>query len=75
MTDSAVRRNARRQIKQIWDYIDSQLKAKRDVSPGIIFPKRPKHRARMKLIEDMFEEEGIPVVWHDETIEERKARS
>jgi hypothetical protein len=29
----------------------------------------------MKLIEDMFEEEGIPVVWHDETIEERKARS
>ncbi|MHC4719918.1 MAG: hypothetical protein ACYSYT_05510 [Planctomycetota bacterium] len=75
MTDSAVRRNERRQIKQIWDYIDSQLKAKRDVSPGIIFPKRPKHRARMKLIEDMFEEEGIPVVWHDETIEERKARS
>ena len=25
MTDSAVRRNARRQIKQIWDYIESQL--------------------------------------------------
>lgn len=75
MTDSAVRRNVRRQIKQIWDYIDSQLKAKRDVSPGIIFPKRPKDKARMKLIEGMFEEEGIPVVWHDETIEERKARS
>jgi hypothetical protein len=29
----------------------------------------------MKLIEDMFEEEGIPVVWQDETIEERNARS
>ena len=32
-------------------------------------------KARMKQIEDMFEQEGIPVVWQDETIEERKARS
>ncbi len=75
MTDSAVRRNVRRQIKQIWDYIESQLKTKKDVSPGVIFPKRPKDKERMKLIEDMFEEEGIPVVWQDETIEERKTRS
>ena len=74
MTDSAVRRNVRRQIKQIWDYIESQLKMKRDVSPGIIFPKRPKDKNRLKLIEDMFEEEGIPVIWHDETIEKRKMR-
>ena len=75
MTDSAVRRNVQRQIKQIWDYIESQLKAKKDVSPGVIFPKRPKDKARMKLIEDMFEEEGIPVVWQNESIEERKSRS
>ncbi len=74
MTDSAVRRNVRRQIKQIWDYIESQLKMKKDVSPGIIFPKRPKDQERMRLIEEMFEEEGIPVVWQNETIEERKAR-
>jgi len=75
MTDSTVRRNVRRQIKQIWDYIESQLKMKKDVSPGIIFPKRPKDQERMRLIEEMFEEEGIPVVWQNETIEERKARS
>jgi hypothetical protein len=75
MTDLAVRRNVRRQIKQIWDYIESQLKTEKDVSPGIIFPKRPKDDKRMRLIEDLFEEEGIPVVWQDETIEERKARS
>ena len=75
MTDSAVRRNVIRQIKQIWDYIDSQIKTKKDVSPGVIFPKRPKDKARMKLIEDMFEDEGIPVVWQDESIEERKARA
>ncbi len=75
MTDSAVRRNVRRQIKQIWDYIDSQLVKQKDVSPGVIFPERPKDKTRMTLIEDMFEEEGIPVVWQDETIEERKARS
>lgn len=74
MTEKAVRRNVRRQIKQIWDYIDSQLKAKKDVSPGVIFPKRPKDKERMQLIEQMFEEEGIPVVWQDETIEERKSR-
>lgn len=74
MTDSAVRRNARRQIKQVWDYIESQLAKKKEVSPGIIFPKRPKHRERMKLIEEMFEEEGIGVAWEDETIEERRAR-
>jgi len=73
MTDSAIRRNIRRQIKQIWDYIESQLKARKDVSPGIIFPKRPKDKNRLKLIEGMFEEEGIPVVRQDETIEERNA--
>jgi len=75
MTNSAVRRNVRRQIKQVWDYIDSQLGERKEVSPGIIFPKRPKDKTRMRLIEDMFEEEAIPVVWRDETIEERKACS
>jgi len=74
MTDSAVRRNVRRQIKQIWDYIESQLNVKKDVCPGIIFPKCPKDQEKMRLIEEMFEEEGIPVVWQNETIEERKAR-
>jgi hypothetical protein len=29
----------------------------------------------MKLIEQLFDEEGIPVVWEDETVVERKARS
>lgn len=75
MTDSAVQRNVKRQIKQIWDYIDSQLAKQKDVSPGVIFPERPKDKTRMRLIEDMFEEKGIPVVWQDESIEERKARS
>lgn len=75
MTDSAVRRNIKRQVKQIWDYIESQLAEKKQISTGIIFPKRPKNKARMKLIEESFEAEGIPVVWQDETIEERKART
>ena len=63
MTDSAVRRNVSRQIKQIWDYIESQLAKEKEVSPGIIFPHRPKDKYRMKQIEDIFEQEGIPVVW------------
>ena len=75
MTEVAVRRNVKSQIKQIWTYINSQLKKGLDISPGIIFPARPKDETRMKLIEEMFEEEGIPVVWQDESIEERKSRS
>ena len=83
MADKAVRRNARRQINQVWKYIESQIKdgkmvatgEGKGVSPGIIFPKRPADKKRMKLIEEMFEEEGIPVVWHDESIEEARKRS
>ncbi len=47
----------------------------KDVCPGIIFPKRPRDKDRMKRIEDMFLEEGIAVVWHDETIDECKRRN
>ncbi|MFC1712172.1 hypothetical protein ACFL6S_00820 [Candidatus Poribacteria bacterium] len=75
MTPSAVRRNVRRQIRQIWSYITPQLESRKDVSPGIIFEKRPKDPDRMKLIEELFLEDGIPVVWDDESIEELKARS
>ena len=77
-----IRRNVRRQIRQVWSYIESQILdgqyvkdgEGKDVCPGIIFPKRPKDRERTDLIEQIFEEEGIPVVWHDETIEEIKIR-
>lgn len=34
-----------------------------------------KDKYQIKLVKDVFEVEGIPVVWQDETIEERKARS
>lgn len=71
----AVRRNVNRQARQIWEYIESQLEKGLDVSPGVIFPERPRDAARMKLIEELFDEQGIPVVWEDETIEERKTRS
>ena len=75
MTSTAVRRNVRRQTRQVWDYIESQLELGKDVSPGIIFTKRPKDYDRMNLIEQLFEDEGIQVVWEDESIAERKARS
>jgi len=78
-----IRRNVRRQIKQIWDYIESQIvKGEyvpegegKDVCPGIIFPKRPRDRKLMNQIEEMFLEEGISVVWHDETTKECKRRN
>lgn len=78
IAEKNIRRNVRRQIRQIWSYIESQILVGqyveggegKDVCPGIIFPKRPAHEERMKLIENLFEEEGISVVWHDESIEE-----
>ncbi len=74
MTEKAVRRNVGGQIKQVWDYIESQITKGeyvltgegKSVCPGIIFPKQPKDQARKKWIENRFEEEGIIVVWDDE---------
>lgn len=75
MSMKSLRRNVNRQTKQIWDYIESQLEKGKEVSPGVIFPQRPKNPERMKLIEELFEQKGIPVVWEDESIEQRKNRS
>ena len=83
MTETAVRRNIKRQIKQIWDYIESQIingeyvltGVKKSISPGIIFPKRPKNQNRLRLIEESFWEDGITVVWDDESTEECQKRN
>ncbi len=73
MTIKAIKRNVKRQAKQVWDYINSQLEDK-EVSPGIIFPEKPKNLSRLRLIEKLFKEKLISVVWEDETIEKRKDR-
>ena len=75
MTLTAVKRNVRRQARQLWKYIEAYIQQQgKDVCPGIIFRKRPKIVGRLELVERLFEEEGVPVVWDDEIIEERKAR-
>ena len=70
MKPEAVRRNVKRQARQVWRYIESQ-ESLDGICPGIVFPKRPKDPQRLKQIEELFEEEGIPVVWEDESVEER----
>lgn len=75
MATKSVKRNVKRQAKQMWSYIDSQLSDRKEVSPGIIFPKKPKDANKLELIEVLFEEEFISVVWEDETIDERKNRA
>jgi len=66
MTEKNAKRNIKRQIRQIWGYIDSQLEVyKMEVCPGVIFPKTPKNIERQNLVESMFNEEGIQVVWHE----------
>jgi hypothetical protein len=74
MTPAAVRRNAKRYARQLWNYIEAEIEGGFQVSPGIVFPTRPKTEGRLVEIERLFDEEGIPIAWEDETIEERKAR-
>lgn len=64
----------KRQANQVWDYIESELEKGKEVSPGIIFPRIPRSKKRLVLIEKLFDERGIPVVWMNESIEERKNR-
>ena len=73
MKPDAVRRNVKRQARQVWRYIESQ-ESLDGICPGIVLPTRPEDAQRLKLIEELFEEEGIPVVWEDESVAERKAR-
>lgn len=75
MTPKNVRRNARRQIRQVWSYVEAQLEIYGvQVCPGVIFPKLPRDPDRIDLVESMFWEEGIQVVWHDESDEHLKKR-
>jgi hypothetical protein len=70
-----IRRNVKRHIRQLWGYIDSQLEGLgMSVCAGIIFPKLPRDYDRLKLIESMFEEEGIQVAWQNETLEHLRQR-
>jgi len=71
MTEQSIRRNVKRQINQVWNYIDSELTRGKEISPGIIFPKKPRGKSKLNLVERLFEEKGIPVVWNDESIKER----
>ena len=64
MAEWNVKRNVRRQIRQLWSYIDAELEIYgMQVFPGIIFPALPSDRSRLALIESMFNNEGIQVVW------------
>ena len=75
MKPRAVRRNAMRQVRQLWSYIDAQLELEgKEASPGIIFPTRPSDLERLEAIEQIFNNSGIQVVWHDETIDELRER-
>ncbi len=75
MKPKNVRRNALRQARQVWSYIDAQVELEgKDVSPGIIYPKRPLDIKRLEEIERILNNRGIQVVWHDESMEDLKER-
>lgn len=74
MTDQAVRRNVRRHVRQVWDYIEAELADGVEVSPGLTYSQMPKDPAKVELIEEICFANGIAVVWHDEPLEECKER-
>ncbi len=70
-----IRRNVKRQARQIWGYIEYQTDSREvSVSPGIIFPNIPKDPERLKLIESLFDHECVQVVWESESIDEVRTR-
>ncbi len=71
MAEKNVRRNVRRQIQQILSYVEPYLETDKAVCAGVAFPKRPQTPGRLKMIEALFLEEGISVVWEDELIPRR----
>ena len=74
MTPTALKRNVKKIIEQIWSYIEAELARGHDVTPGVIFTNQPKSIRIRDLIEAQFDSWGIAIVWQDETIEERKSR-
>ncbi len=75
MRNKNVIRNMRRQIRQIWNYVDAELEIYgKQVCPGIIFPKLPRDPKRCEQIEAMFNKSGIQVIWHNESIDHLKLR-
>ena len=75
MTIRALKANVRSQIRQILSYVDSQLSLGKEVCPGVIFLERPQASERLDLIEKLFSDEGIQVVWNDESIDECRRRN
>ena len=70
-----IRRNVKRQARQIWGYIEFQTDSREvSVSPGIIFPNIPKDPERLKLIESLFDKECVQVVWESESLDEVRKR-
>ena len=74
MIEKNVRRNVKRQARQIWSYLESDLLEGKTICPGVIFPKKPIKPGRLEMVEELFMKEFIPVVWQDESITERKSR-
>jgi hypothetical protein len=74
MSDSKVRRTVAEYSRQVWEYIDSKELRDKDVSPGMVLLGMPSDAERLRLVEELFEEEGIAVSWQDETVEDARVR-
>ena len=57
----------RRQIRQIWGYVESELVSGKEACPGVIFSKKPADSGRAAYVETAFNDYGIRVVWCGES--------
>jgi hypothetical protein len=65
MKSHRVRPNALRHARQIWRYIEAELK-RHSVLPALIYPRSPKTPGRKQEVEQILNDRLIQVVWRDE---------
>lgn len=64
MRPHRVRPNALRHARQIWRYIEAELRDN-DVIPALVYPSPPESPGRKQEIEAILDERSIQVVWRD----------
>ena len=80
--DHRVGLTARKHVKQIWRYIEDVLEPRKEdhpditeealiklkfrATPAVVYPASPTTPGRKEMIEEIFEEECIQVVWREE---------
>lgn len=68
ITEKNVRRNVRKHIRQVWDYMESLMGPDNEgtpVAPALLYKYKPADPAKVEVIEALCEEFAVQVVWEE----------